>query len=685
MAALKHVAEKDLFRILVLVIIAALIGIWSVLQTVAITKDGVYWTECARRLDSIETTSGVAGVSGQNYVFCSELRGGSGMLGNSGMGISVGINGISVYEHDTNYVPALAVYQGDLGTDWNCVTVTYSNKQPRIYLNGILVRTGLVSPKKNVFAPRQLGGRSWGYFEGRVRAVHIWDRALSDGEVLATSMEEAPEEGLVGYWPLKEGRGKRAHDQSGNEYHSAINGAAWTDCREGHALQFDGVDDTVTWDYPAPANHFTVSAWVQTAKTHEIPSMVKKMSRMDDPGLPLMISCWYRLLRCFGLREGELHWAMAGQSLVLVCRLLSLVPLYYLGRLLVGGKHAFWALLILVFLPWPAELGHDVLREWPHLLCLSAGLLFVLLAFTHQRIMLFLPAGLLAGLGHTVRPECAQVVLYAVIGLIVVLVRTVSTLSRRKAVMGAALLVAGFAIVFAPYVHARGRVLPVKLAELLKDKGSAKAPANVPSNTLAPTPSVEYAGFIPEALRGPAKLIQRLSENQYYYFFAFMLIGGYLFWLRPGRHPFDKWLVATFIAFNFLMYTALEHNWGYISRRHALPLTVMTTFFVPLGVETFARLFSAKLNGPARPRTGLFLILTSIGLVICLVKLAEPKGSHVGLRKTAEYLKLNTPTDAIVAVPDSRIGFYADRTRMLYDDQRPEGLWDYIVVSEKRQ
>jgi len=54
-------------------------------------------------------------------------------------------------------------------------------------------------------------------------------------------------------------------------------------------IESELADDTVTWDYSAPANHFTVSAWVQTARMHEIPSMVKKMSRMDDPGLPLAV------------------------------------------------------------------------------------------------------------------------------------------------------------------------------------------------------------------------------------------------------------------------------------------------------------------------------------------------------------------------------------------------------------
>lgn len=126
-----------------------------------------------------ESTSGYPGTGGQRYLFGANHGGST----NSGAGISAGTNGISVYEHGDSYMPALAVYSGNIGTGWSHIAVTYTGKQPRIYLNGQLVRVGLTSPRANVYAPTQLGAGSYGYFPGTVDQVAIWDRALTQEEI----------------------------------------------------------------------------------------------------------------------------------------------------------------------------------------------------------------------------------------------------------------------------------------------------------------------------------------------------------------------------------------------------------------------------------------------------------------------------------------------------------------------
>jgi hypothetical protein len=115
-----------------------------------------------------QSTSGTGGVSGQRYLFGARNQG-----SNAGAGLSVGTNGISVYEHGDAYMPALAVYSATLPAGWNHVAVTYTNKQPRIYLNGTLVRTGLTSPKGTVFAPYQFGGGSYGFHNGYADEMRV--------------------------------------------------------------------------------------------------------------------------------------------------------------------------------------------------------------------------------------------------------------------------------------------------------------------------------------------------------------------------------------------------------------------------------------------------------------------------------------------------------------------------------
>jgi hypothetical protein len=139
---------------------------------------GWFKTSVTHEIDA-QTDSGVGGVYNQRYVF--EPRHGGDL--NAGAGLSIGTNGISVYEHGSNYMPATAVYATNLGEDWNHIMIVYNNKQPTIYLNGRAVCTGLSSPRATVYAPVQLGGMAYGYFEGLMDEVRIYNRVLSVAEI----------------------------------------------------------------------------------------------------------------------------------------------------------------------------------------------------------------------------------------------------------------------------------------------------------------------------------------------------------------------------------------------------------------------------------------------------------------------------------------------------------------------
>jgi prepilin-type N-terminal cleavage/methylation domain-containing protein len=152
-----------------------------------------------------EATSGAAGVSGQHYVFWPTYEGDF----DAGVGLSVGTNGISVYEHGNGYLPPLAVYNGSVGTAWNHIAVVYSSDVAKIYLNGNLVRTGLTSTKGIAYAPNTIGyGADWGsgssYFNGVIDEVRVWNDVRTAPEILANMYREIPnptaEANLTGYW-----------------------------------------------------------------------------------------------------------------------------------------------------------------------------------------------------------------------------------------------------------------------------------------------------------------------------------------------------------------------------------------------------------------------------------------------------------------------------------------------------
>ncbi|KUK77512.1 MAG: hypothetical protein XD93_0281 [candidate division WS6 bacterium 34_10] len=145
------------------------------------TVEAWFTTNVTHQIDT-ESTSGVAGTSGQRYLFGAYNP--VTPSTDAGMGVSVGTNGISVYEHGPSYMPPLAVYSGNVPRGWNHLAVVYENKTPYIYLNGELVKIGLTSTKTNVNPPKEIGGGSYGYHSGMVDEVRISNRVRTSEEIM---------------------------------------------------------------------------------------------------------------------------------------------------------------------------------------------------------------------------------------------------------------------------------------------------------------------------------------------------------------------------------------------------------------------------------------------------------------------------------------------------------------------
>jgi len=129
-----------------------------------------------------ETNSGASGTGGQRYVLFPDQSSDA----SAGAGISVGSNGISVFELAGSYMPSLLVYQAPI-LGWTHVAVVYQNEQPSLYVNGQWVRTGQTSLRSFVYPSTDLGGdpSGYGYFAGLLDEVAIFNRPLSPAEVLA--------------------------------------------------------------------------------------------------------------------------------------------------------------------------------------------------------------------------------------------------------------------------------------------------------------------------------------------------------------------------------------------------------------------------------------------------------------------------------------------------------------------
>lgn len=165
-----------------------------------------FWVKpkAAQHMEIRQSKTGIKGISGQRFVI-GPGHGGDGNI--AGMGVSVGTNGIIVWEHSTNYFPPLLVYKAAI-SNWIHVAIVYSNKTPTLYVNGKQVMTGLTSNKQQVHPSGVLGAlEPYGYYAGNLRDVRIWDSAKSEEEITDFMVKQLTgnEKGLFAYWKLTEG------------------------------------------------------------------------------------------------------------------------------------------------------------------------------------------------------------------------------------------------------------------------------------------------------------------------------------------------------------------------------------------------------------------------------------------------------------------------------------------------
>lgn len=74
---------------------------------------------------------------------------------------------------------------------------------------------------------------------------------------------------LVAFYTFEEGAGDVLHDKSGHDNHGRIDGATWIKGKFGHALEFDGKNDSVivppSESLRMGLDGFTIEAWFRTA------------------------------------------------------------------------------------------------------------------------------------------------------------------------------------------------------------------------------------------------------------------------------------------------------------------------------------------------------------------------------------------------------------------------------------
>ena len=158
----------------------------SGITTLANTFTMEFWVNpSSTRASTPVSNTGISGTTAQRYAIYPAQSG-----TNSGAGISVGTNGISVFEHGNSYLPSFIVYDASI-TGWTHVAVVYTAKAPKLYVNGILVASGPTSLVPSVYPSIGTGGNgSYGDFTGGLDNIRIWNGALSATEIAGVANSE---------------------------------------------------------------------------------------------------------------------------------------------------------------------------------------------------------------------------------------------------------------------------------------------------------------------------------------------------------------------------------------------------------------------------------------------------------------------------------------------------------------
>ncbi len=159
-----------------------------------------FWVKPEEKIRLVnENNKGTQGLIDQRFVI---FPGHTENKFQSGVGVSVGTNGVVVVEHADDYFPATLVCGTEL-KEWSHISIVIKNKIPNLFINGEFVKKGVSSAKEEVFASGTIGGlKRYGFFVGKVKNVRLWDHALNIGLIQHCKDDEitGKENGLSLEW-----------------------------------------------------------------------------------------------------------------------------------------------------------------------------------------------------------------------------------------------------------------------------------------------------------------------------------------------------------------------------------------------------------------------------------------------------------------------------------------------------
>jgi hypothetical protein len=174
-----------------------------------------------------DNSSGVQNIIARGYV--------AGASGEIFLRILMGSYQVGSYMDSRPFGAAMGTMPLQDVKQWVHVAGVHDGEKWKLYRNGELLSEspqpgGGAYPINARWAIGAKGGGEDRYFKGNIRDVRIWGVARTQEQIREDMNNPPPKDadGLLGYWPLDEGRGQRIEDRSGNGGTGFARNAPWT-------------------------------------------------------------------------------------------------------------------------------------------------------------------------------------------------------------------------------------------------------------------------------------------------------------------------------------------------------------------------------------------------------------------------------------------------------------------------
>lgn len=350
--------------------------------------------------------------------------------------------------------------------------------------------------------------------------------------------------------------------------------------------------------------------------------------------------------------------------------ILLVIPMYGIGRMLLGQWKGFAATLLFQVLPVPAHITSDGLAEALYLLGFAVALFFGMRALRNRSTLNTLLAGMATGASYLVRPE-GLIVAVALAGMFVFL-----GLSRRwprDLVLGRLVALAiGVMIAASPYMILIGGLTNKStgkelLERVLGNKNPRASFGTWQHSQRADAPAVLLASWY-DAERDPQKplwaikaLANETFKAGFYAPVGLALIGAFILRKRLIQDPaWTLLLVLATLHAGVLIVLGLKI--GYVSERHTLLLVFASVYLAMAALEPVGRAFTLpRFQACCQGRLGAYMLLIGLiagGIAGSLKPLHENRYGHY---QTGKFLgRVATPEDTIVD-PFSWALYYSGR------------------------